>query len=66
MGTPEPVDSLAPHIHRVRARASYCTSVWLDLARHHERWAARLTTRIVLCDTDPRTGRSQAALLPRT
>ncbi len=52
-----------PH-HRV-APGSYCTSLWLDLARHHERWAAEHDA-IVLCDTDPRTGRSHAALLRHT
>jgi hypothetical protein len=41
---------------------SYCTSVWLELARHHTEWA-RTYRHIVLCDTDPRTGRCQAALL---
>jgi hypothetical protein len=51
-------------VHRV-APGSYCTSVWLDLARHHEEWA-RDHDAIVLCDTDPRTGRSHAALLRRT
>ncbi|KOV87982.1 hypothetical protein [Nocardia sp. NRRL S-836] len=50
-------------VHRV-ARGSYCTSVWLALARHHEEWA-RTHDALVLCDTDPRTGRSHAALLRR-
>ncbi len=49
--------------HRV-APGSYCTSVWLDLARHHEEWAD-CHDAVVLCDTDPRTGRSHAALLRR-
>ena len=57
----QPVDSLAPHIHRVPP-GTYCTSVWLALARHHERWA-RDFDALVLCDTDPRSGISQAALL---
>jgi hypothetical protein len=57
----QPVDSLAPNIHRVQP-GTYCTSVWLALARHHELWA-RDFDAIVLCDTDPRTGISQAALL---
>jgi hypothetical protein len=48
-------------VHRTDA-GTYCTSVWLELARHHREWAARYQT-VVLCDTDPRTGLSQAALL---
>ncbi|MEV4313252.1 hypothetical protein [Actinocrispum sp. NPDC049592] len=50
-------------VHQV-SRGSYCTSVWLDLARHHETWA-HTENALVLCDTDPRTGRSHAALLRR-
>jgi hypothetical protein len=41
---------------------SYCTSVWLALASHHEKWAAQYRT-VVLCDTDPRTGRAEVAVL---
>ncbi|GAB7046496.1 hypothetical protein [Catenuloplanes indicus] len=41
---------------------SYCTSVWLELARQHELWAGQYRA-VVLCDTDPRSGRSQAILL---
>ncbi|HEY2443905.1 MAG TPA: hypothetical protein VGI31_12265 [Streptosporangiaceae bacterium] len=48
-------------VHRVVA-GSYCTSVWLDLARHHENWA-REHDAIILADTDPRTGRSHCAVL---
>ena len=44
---------------------SYCTSVWLDLARHHATWVAGYDS-VVLCDTDPRTGRSQLAVLTNT
>jgi hypothetical protein len=44
---------------------SYATSVWLDLARHHLSWADSYTS-ILLCDTDPRTGRSQVAVLHNT
>lgn len=44
------------------APGSYCTSVWLDLARHHQSWAESYDA-LVLCDTDPRTKRSHAALL---
>lgn len=50
-------------VHRVAA-GSYCTSLWLDLARRHEEWAEHHDS-VVLCDTDPRTGRSHAALLRR-
>ncbi|MBM7077231.1 hypothetical protein [Micromonospora humida] len=49
--------------HRV-APGSYCTGVWLELARSHRTWATTYRT-LVLCDTDPRTGRSQTALLRR-
>lgn len=59
----QPVDSMAPHVHRVQP-GTYCTSVWLALARNHEAWA-RDFDALVLCDTDPRTGISQAALLHR-
>ncbi|NGM14111.1 hypothetical protein O3597_07340 [Verrucosispora sp. WMMA2044] len=48
-------------VHRCQP-GGYCTSVWLDLARHHEEWATRYAN-LVLCDTDPRTGRSQLAVL---
>lgn len=44
------------------ANGSYCTSVWLELARHHLEWAARYDA-LVLCDTDPRSGLSHAALM---
>lgn len=44
------------------APGSYCTSVWLDLARHHQSWAESYDA-LVLCDIDPRTKRSHAALL---
>jgi hypothetical protein len=60
----DPITSIAPHVHRVPP-GTYCTGPWLDLARHHEIWARQFDA-IVLCDTDPRTGRSQAALLHRT
>jgi hypothetical protein len=55
------LDGAAAPVHHV-APGSYCTSVWLDLARHHRSWAETYDA-LVLCDTDPRTGRSQAALL---
>jgi hypothetical protein len=57
----EELAGVAAPVHRV-APGTYCTSVWLDLARHHRAWAADYDT-VLLCDTDPRTGRSQAALL---
>ena len=41
---------------------SYCTSVWLELARRHTDWAGSYR-HVALCDTDPRTGSSQVALL---
>ncbi|MFF4870027.1 hypothetical protein [Streptomyces sp. NPDC000961] len=47
-------------VHRV-APGGYCTSVWLDLADHWREWA-RDHRRIVLCDTDPRSGRTHVAL----
>ncbi|QKW13537.1 hypothetical protein [Verrucosispora sp. NA02020] len=50
-------------VHRVDA-GSYCTGVWRELARSHRAWADEYRT-LVLCDTDPRTGRSQAGLLRR-
>lgn len=61
---PEAAAALVPHVHR-SAPGTYCTSTWLDLARHHEDWAREFDA-VVLCDTDPRTGLSQAALLSRT
>ncbi|BCJ61921.1 hypothetical protein [Micromonospora endophytica] len=48
-------------VHRCQP-GGYCTSVWLDLVRHHEEWATQYAS-LVLCDTDPRTGRSQVAVL---
>jgi hypothetical protein len=41
---------------------TYCTSVWLELARNHQAWA-RLYHALVLCDSDPRTGWSHVAVL---
>lgn len=55
------LDVVAAPIHYV-APGSYCTSVWLDLARQYRSWAETYDV-LVLCDTDPRTGRSQAALM---
>lgn len=49
--------------HRV-APGSYCTSLWLELADHWQEWREN-HRRIVLCDTDPRTGRSHVALFAR-
>jgi hypothetical protein len=59
----EPLESMVPNLHRVPA-GTYCTSVWLDLARHRETWAGQYDA-LVLCDTDPRSGLCQAALLHR-
>jgi hypothetical protein len=44
---------------------SYCTSVWLELARHWRTWAAGHAA-IVLCDTDPGSGHSSVATLRQT
>jgi hypothetical protein len=46
------------------APGSRCTSVWRELANHHESWATAYDA-VVLCDTDPRTGHSEAALFRR-
>jgi hypothetical protein len=43
---------------------TYCTSVWLELARQHEAW--NHYGSVVLADTDPRSGQAQVALLERT
>ncbi|MFF5808531.1 hypothetical protein [Streptomyces sp. NPDC012746] len=48
-------------VHRV-APGSYCTSVWLDLARHWREWQ-RDHARVVLCDLDPLSGRGYLARL---
>ncbi|MDG4787864.1 hypothetical protein O7626_18285 [Micromonospora sp. WMMD1102] len=50
-------------VHRAAA-GPYCTGVWLELARHHQEWAEAYRS-VVLCDTDPRTGQSQVAVLRR-
>ncbi|MGW5068889.1 hypothetical protein ACWEQJ_22695 [Streptomyces cyaneofuscatus] len=51
-------------VHRV-APGSYCTSLWLELADHWQEWQ-RDFRRVVLCDTDPRSGRSHVALFAAT
>ncbi|MFF6907084.1 hypothetical protein ACFY9Q_14180 [Streptomyces sp. NPDC012389] len=51
-------------VHRV-APGSYCTSLWLELADHWQEWQ-RAYRRIVLCDTDPRSGRTHVALFATT
>ncbi|MEV4880804.1 hypothetical protein [Streptomyces cyaneofuscatus] len=51
-------------VHRV-APGGYCTSLWLELADHWQEWR-RDFRRIVLCDTDPRSGRSHVALFAAT
>ena len=48
-----------PHIYRVPP-GSYCTSVWLALAVHWQGWQ-QAHSAILLCDTDPVTGRSHLA-----
>lgn len=60
---PEPAELEACPLpcHRA-AKGSYCTSVWLELARHHQEWATRYDA-LVLCDTDPRSGLSHAAVM---
>ncbi|MEU5693151.1 hypothetical protein [Actinosynnema sp. NPDC020468] len=50
--------------HRVPP-GSYCTSVWLALAENWARWREG-GGRVVLCDTDPRTGVSHAAVFDST
>ncbi|MFD3661979.1 hypothetical protein ACFWVF_15480 [Streptomyces sp. NPDC058659] len=50
-------------VHRV-APGSYCTSLWLELADHWQEWRETYR-RVVLCDTDPRSGRSHVALFAR-
>jgi hypothetical protein len=45
-------------VHQVEP-GTYCTSVWLALASHWREWPDR---RFLLCDTDPLTGQSHAAL----
>ncbi|MEU1505341.1 hypothetical protein [Kitasatospora sp. NPDC005748] len=47
--------------HRVEP-GSYCTSVWLALARNWRSWQHRYAT-VLLCDTDPRSGESHLAVL---
>ena len=50
---------------RRAASGFYCTGVWLELARYHEEWAAGKDA-VILCDTDPRSGQSQAAIFGRS
>jgi hypothetical protein len=42
--------------------ATYCTSVWVELAEHRDTWRAEYST-VVLCDSEPRSGRTYLALL---
>lgn len=49
---------------RQAAPGFYCTGVWLELARHHQEWAAG-NDAVILCDTDPRSGKSHAAVFGR-
>jgi len=50
-------------VHRHTGR-TYCTSVWLELARNLQ-WAEQYAT-VVLHDTDPRSGTCSAAILRTT
>lgn len=61
---PRQAERAGPKVHRVPP-GSYCTSVWLELARHHRAWA-RDYQAVVVCDTDPVTGLSYAATLTRS
>lgn len=55
--------ALADVRHRYQASGgTYCTSVWLALARHWRSWQRGYTT-VVLCDTDPGSGESHLAVL---
>lgn len=50
-------------VHRVQVQAgSYCTGVWLAMARHLDAWS-RSRRVITLCETDPVTGASHLAVL---
>lgn len=51
------LDGLSPH--RI-GPGTYCTSVWLALAEHWDTWQDTYRV-ILLCDTDPLTGRSHLA-----
>lgn len=48
-------------VHRV-APGNYCTSVWLDLARHWRQWQQE-HRQVVLCDIDPLSGQGHIACL---
>lgn len=58
---PGQLSGLGVASHRA-APGTYCTSVWLELARHHHSWGEQHQA-ILLCDTDPRIGISQVAVL---
>jgi hypothetical protein len=47
-------------VHRAE-RGSYCTGVWLELAENWQQWQQQYRT-VVLCDTDPRDGRTCSAV----
>ncbi|WP_232666640.1 hypothetical protein [Pseudonocardia sp. TRM90224] len=51
-------DVPAEHVHHCPP-GTYCTSVWLALAEHRERWS-RQFERVLLCDVDPRTSTAHA------
>jgi hypothetical protein len=47
--------------HRI-GPGTYCTSVWLALARHWRSWRRKYGT-VVLCDADPQSGRGHLAVM---
>jgi len=47
-------------VHRAEP-GGYCTGVWLELAENWQDWHRKYRT-VVLCDTDPRDGRTCAAV----
>lgn len=54
-------DGLPPGLEYSQAEAgTYCTSVWLALARRWREWAQQRQT-VLLCDTDPTSGQSHLA-----
>ncbi|AEW96631.1 MULTISPECIES: hypothetical protein [Streptomycetaceae] len=54
---------LTGDVHRYRVEpGTYCTGVWLALAREWRDWQRRYAV-VVLCDTDPRSGTSHLAVL---
>ncbi|MFF4412799.1 hypothetical protein ACFYY8_09710 [Streptosporangium sp. NPDC001559] len=60
-GDPAVVPDSGSDLHRAAA-GSYCTSVWLALARHWAVWEGVYPV-VALCDTDPVSGTSHLAVL---